>query len=119
MYNNLVGHEKLLNVLEMLFIGFFFLYLYIRKKFKVFIYLMTACFIYSIIFYSAPNITQGVMVLILIGLFIFVIVFNFKDINELDKSGKSVNEILQPDKIDWFVFFVFLSVWLLLKALFF
>lgn len=119
MYNNIVESEKILNELEMIFFGFFFLYLYVRKKFKVFFYMMLACFIYFIISYTVPNLTQGAMILILIGLFILVVVFSFNELNALDKAGKTVHEILQPDRIDWSVFFVFLVAWLLLKIFLF
>jgi hypothetical protein len=114
--NNAMNHVA---EIRMLLFGLFFLYLYFRKKYKVFLSMTFAFFAFTLVSYLMPSVAVGMKILILIGFFILVLAFNFKELNALDKSGKTAYEMFKPDRIDWSVFFAFLIIWVLLKIFLF
>lgn len=106
----------IISIKEILFCAFF-LYLYLRKKIKVFLWISLVLLISAIIVYVDIGVPYYIKLILTIILLLIALAKDYKEINMLEKSGKTVYQVLKPDKIDLFALIIFLIAWTLLKEL--
>lgn len=112
---NVSSAFKSLVALRMSFWSLFVLYLYLRKKHLFLLIFSLALFACTAVIITLPNVPYYATVLLMIGVLILAIGVSFREINQLDKSGKKAREILSLDKIDGVAFLVFFVGWLFLR----
>jgi hypothetical protein len=99
-----------------LFFGLGALYLFLRKKFKTFLFFaMALCAHSALSFTLLNNAPWGGVVLSLIGFLIIALVLSHKELWALDQTGKKAYEIFKWDKFDTLVLVLLLIVWVLLR----